>query len=193
MWTLRQEKLYAKQTKCKFWLKSVEFLVHVVSEKGISVDPSKVQAVKDWPIPKSVTEIRSFLGLAGYYQRLVQDFSRITGPLTKLTQKEEKYVWTTDCANAFKELKERLMTASILKMPDGIGGMVIYCNASGRGLGCVLIQYGHVIAYASRQLKPHAKNYTTHDLDLAAVIFALKIWRHYLLGDQVLIYTDTRA
>jgi len=147
------------------------------------VDPSKVQAVKDWPTPKSITEIRSFLWFAGYYRRFVQDFLRIAGPLTKLTQKGEKYVWTAEYVSAFEDLKNKLMTAPTLKMPDGTGGMVIYSDASGRGLGCVLMQHGHVIAYAPRQLKPHEKNYPTHDLELAAVIFALKICRHYLLGD----------
>jgi len=153
----------------------VAFLGHVVSREGISVDPSKVQTVKDWPTLKSAMEIRSFLGLPGYYQRFVQDFSRIAGPLTKLTQKGEKYVWTAKCASAFKDLKKRLMMAPILKMPDWNGGMVIYSDASRRGLGCVLMQHGHVIAYASRQLKPHEKNYPTHDLELAAVIFNIKI------------------
>ena len=103
----------------------------------------------------------------------MQDFSRIAGPLTKLTQKGEKYVWTSECANAFEDLKKRLMTAPILKMPNGTEGMVIYSDESGRGLGCVLMQHGHVIAYASKQLKPHKKNYPTHDLELAAV-FCLK-------------------
>ena len=140
------------------------FLGHVVLGKGILVDLSKVQAVKNWPTPKSVTEIRSFLGLAGYCRRFVQDFSRIARPLTKLTQKGEKYVWTLECASAFEELKNRLMKAPILKMLDGTGGMVIYSDALGRGLGCVLMQHGHVIAYASRRLKPHEKNYPTHDL-----------------------------
>ena len=139
LWTLRQEKLYAKRTKCKFWLKSVEFLGHVVSEKGISVDPSKVQAAKDWPISKSATEIRSFLGLARYYRRFVQDFSRIAELLTKLTQKGEKYVCTAECAGAFEELKNRLLTAPILKMPNGTRGMVIYSDTSERGLRCVLM------------------------------------------------------
>jgi len=100
--TFRREKLYAKLSKCEFWLKSVAFLGHIVSGEGITVDPSKVQTVKDWPIPKSATEIRSFLGLAGYYQRFVQDFSRITGPLTKFTQKGVKYVWTAECALLLK-------------------------------------------------------------------------------------------
>ena len=99
--------------------------------------------------------------------------SRIVGPLTKLTKKGVKYVWTTECATAFEELKNRLIMAPVLKIPDGTGGMVIYSDASGRGLGCVLMHHGHVIAYASRQLKRYEKNYPTHDLELAAVIFAL--------------------
>jgi len=123
----------------------------------------------------------------------VQDISKIARPLTKFTRKGKKYVWTAECATASEELKNRLILAPILKMPDGTGGMVVYSDASVRGLGCVLMQHGHVIAYASRQLKPHEKNYPTHGLELAAVIFALKIWRHYLLRDQVLIYTDHKS
>jgi len=153
--TLKQEKLYAKLSKSEFWLKSVAFLGHIASGEGISVDPSKVQAVKDWSVPKSVTEIRSFLGLTGYYRRFVHDFSKIVGPLTKLTGKGKKYVWTAECADVFEELKNKLISAPILEMPNGTGGMVIYSDASGQGLGCVLMQHGYVIAYMSRQLKPH--------------------------------------
>ena len=123
----------------------------------------------------------------------MQDFSKIVAPLTKLTRKGEKYIWTKECASAFEELKNKLISAPILKTLSGTGGMVVYNNASGKGLRCVLMQHGYVIAYASRQLKPHEKNYPTHDLELAAVIFALKIWRHYLLGDRVLIYTDHKS
>ena len=188
--TLRREKLYAKLSKCEFWMKSISYLGHVVSEEGISVDPNKVQAVKEWKAPRNVKEIKSFVGLAGYYRRFVKDFSKIAAPMTKLTRKGEKFVWTKECQEAFEELKNRLITAPILKTPTGTGNMALYCDASGKGLGCVLTQDGHVIAYASRQLRNHEKNYPTHDLELAAVIFALKIWRHYLLGDKVLIYTD---
>ena len=117
--TLRQEKLYAKLSKCEIWLKSVTFLGHIILGEGISVDLSKVQTIKDWPILKSAIVIRSFLGLAGYYRRFVQDFSRIAGPLTKLTRKGKKYVWRADCADAFEELKNRLIMTPILKMPDG--------------------------------------------------------------------------
>jgi len=129
--TFQQEKLYAKLSKHEFWLKTVAILGHIISGEGISVDPSKVQVVNAWPISNLATEIRSFLGLAGYYWRFVQDFSKIAGPITKLTRKGKKYVWTSECANAFEELKNKLISVPILKMPDGTGGMVIYSDASG--------------------------------------------------------------
>ncbi|KAJ6839083.1 uncharacterized protein M6B38_316420 [Iris pallida] len=191
--TLREEQLYAKLSKCEFWLDQIPFLGHIVSGEGISVDPKKVEAVKSWPTPKSVAEIRSFLGLAGYYRRFVENFSRIAEPLTRLTRKEEKFNWTEKCQAAFDELKERLITAPILALPSGSGGYEIYSDASGKGLGCVLMQHGRVIAYASRQLKTHERNYPTHDLELAAVVFALKLWRHYLYGERIKIYTDHKS
>ncbi|GJU41546.1 zinc finger, CCHC-type, retrotransposon gag domain protein [Tanacetum coccineum] len=121
--------------------------------------PSKVEAITKWPRPTTVTEVRSFLGLAGYYRRFVEGFSRLALPLTQLMRK---------------------VSAPILTLPSGSGGFQIYSDASKKGLGCVLMQHGKVIAYASRQLKPYEVNYPTHDLELAAVVFALKIWRHYL-------------
>jgi len=125
-------------------------LGHVVSKEGISVDPSKIQAVKDWLTLKSTTEIRSFIGLARYYRKFVHAFSKIAAPLTKLSRKGAKYVWTEECASAFEVLKNKLISAPILKTPSGTRGMVIYSDASGKGLRCVLMQHGHVVAYASR-------------------------------------------
>ncbi|KAJ6834065.1 uncharacterized protein M6B38_336600 [Iris pallida] len=147
--TLREEQLYAKLSKCEFWLDQIPFLGHIISGEGISVYPKKVKAVKSWPTPKSVAEIRSFLGLAGYYRRFVEFFSRIAEPLTRLTRKEEKFNWTEKCQRAFDELKERLISAPVLALPSGSGGYEIYSDASGKGLGCVLMQHGRVIAYAS--------------------------------------------
>ena len=170
--TLRGAQLYAKFSKCEFWLDSVTFLGHVVSKEGIRVDPKKVEAVLDWPRPTTVTEIRSFLGLAGYYRRFVQDFSRIAAPLTRLTQKNVRFVWDDACEESFQLLKERLTTAPVLTLPSGTEGYTVYCDASRVGLGCVLMQNGQVVAYASRQLKNHERNYPTHDLELAAVVFA---------------------
>ncbi|GKC17461.1 putative reverse transcriptase domain-containing protein [Tanacetum coccineum] len=146
---LKKEKLYAKFSKCKFWLKEVQFLRHVVNRDGIHVDPSK-----------------------------------IAKPLTLLTQKNKTYVWGDKQYEAFLLLKEKLCNAPVLALPDGPDDFVVYCDASKQGFGCVLMQWGKVIAYASRQLKKHENNYTTHDLELGAVVFALKIWRHYLYGTK---------
>ncbi|GKB79730.1 reverse transcriptase domain-containing protein [Tanacetum coccineum] len=190
---LKEEKLYAKFLKCEFWLKEVQFLGHVVNRNGIHVDPSKVESVKNWKTPESPTEIRSFLGLAGYYRRFIENFSKIAKPLTLLTQKNKVYVWGDKQEEAFHILKEKLCNAPVLALPDGPNDFVVYCDASNQGFGCVLMQRGKVIAYASRQLKIHEKNYTTHDLELGAVVFALKTWRHYLYGTKSVIYTDHKS
>ncbi|GJS74791.1 reverse transcriptase domain-containing protein [Tanacetum coccineum] len=190
---LKTEMLYAKFSKCEFWLKEVQFLGHVVNRDGIHVDPSKVESVKNWKTPESPTEIRSFLGLAGYYRRFIENFSKIAKPLTLLTQKNKAYVWGDKQEEAFQILKEKLCNAPVLALPDGPDDFVVYCDASKQGFGCVLMQQGKVIAYASRQLKIHENNYTTHDLELGAVVFALKIWRHYLYGTKSVIYTDHKS
>ncbi|GJR44130.1 reverse transcriptase domain-containing protein [Tanacetum coccineum] len=181
---LRKEKLYAKFSKCEFWLQEVHFLGHVVNQNGIHVDPSKIEAIKNWKTPTTPSEIRSFLGLAGYYRRFITNFSKIAKPLTSLTQKNQKYVWGVEQEEAFQTLKNNLCDAPILTLPDGVEDFVVYCDALNQGLGCVLMQRGKVIAYASRQLKIHEKNYTTHDLELGAVVFALEVLRNYL-GDRL--------
>ncbi|CAH1452087.1 unnamed protein product [Lactuca virosa] len=191
--TLRSEKLYAKFSKCEFWIRRVEFLGHVVSEEGIHVDPSKIKAIESWSAPKTPTEIRQFLGLAGYYRRFIQNFSRIAKPLTTLTQKGVAFDWEEKQEKAFQTLKRALCTAPILSLLEGKEDFVVYCDTSNQGLGCVLMQRGKVIAYASRQLKTHEVNYTTHDLELGAVVFALKIWRHYLYGTKSMIFTDHKS
>ncbi|GKF57690.1 putative reverse transcriptase domain-containing protein, partial [Tanacetum coccineum] len=132
----------------------------------IHVDPSKIEAVKNWKSPRTQTKVRSFLGLTGYYCRFIKNFSKMARSPTILTKKT---------------------------LPHRLKDFVVYCDASGIGLGCVLMQRGKVIAYASRQLKIHEKNYTTHDLELGAVMFALKIWRHYLHGIKSVIYTDHKS
>jgi hypothetical protein len=190
---LREKKLFAKLKKCEFWLEKVSFLGHVISGDGIEVDPSKIEAVVKWERPTNVHEIRSFLGLAGYYRRFVEGFSALSRPLTALTKKNTRYVWSDECEASFQELKRRLVTAPVLALPSDREGFVVYSDASHKGLGCVLMQQGKVIAYASRQLKNHERNYPTHDLELAAVVFALKIWRHYLYGSKCEIYTDHKS
>ncbi|WVZ82042.1 hypothetical protein U9M48_029354 [Paspalum notatum var. saurae] len=160
---LREHKLYAKFSKCAF----VGFR-GIFVEKGVAVDPSKVKDVLNWKQPKTVTEIRSFLGLAGYYRRFIKDFSKIAKPMTSLTKKNAKFVWGPKCEEGFRELKKLLTTAPVLAQPDVTEPFDVYCDASGRGLGCVLMQEGRVIAYASRQLRKHETNYPTHDPELAA-------------------------
>ncbi|KAM2439964.1 hypothetical protein PS1_021372 [Malus domestica] len=190
---LREHQLYAKFSKCQFWLNQVAFLGHVVSAQGIQVDPQKIAAVENWEQPRTVTEVRSFLGLAGYYRRFVQDFSMIALPLTKLTKKDVKFDWDENCEQSFQQLKYCLTHNPVLVLPDDSGNFEIYSDASLNGLGCVLMQHNRVIAYASRQLKIHERNYPTHDLELAAIVFALKIWRHYLYGEKCKIFTDHKS
>ncbi|GKE04985.1 putative reverse transcriptase domain-containing protein [Tanacetum coccineum] len=152
---LRKEKLYAKFSKCNFWISTVQFLRHVIDSRGIHVDPAKIKAVKDWASPTTPIEIRQFLGLAGYYRRFIE--------------------------------------APILALPEGNDNFVVYCDASLQGLGAVLMQREKVIVYASRQLKPHEENYTTHDLELGATVFTLKIWRHYLYGTKCTMFTNHKS
>src|SRR6187551_3465250 len=191
--TLRENQLYAKFSKCEFWLNQVSFLGHVVTDGGIAVDPSKVKDVLEWEPPTTVSEIRSFLGLARYYRRFIEGFSKIAKPLTSLLEKGKEFVWSEACQASFEELRRKLTTAPVLAMPDIHKNFDIYCDASRRGLGCVLMQEGRVIAYASRQLRKHELNYLTHDLELAAVVHALKIWRHYILGNRCELYTDHKS
>ncbi|KAD0325810.1 hypothetical protein E3N88_44451 [Mikania micrantha] len=162
---LRKEQLYAKFSKCEFWLKEVHFLGHVINKDGIHVDPAKIEAIKNWTTPSTPTEIRSFLGLAGYYRRFIANFSKIALPLTTLTQKSQAFIWGQKQEDAFQLLKQKLCNSPILSLPEGSDDFIVYCDASNLGLGCVLMQRDKVIAYASRQLKVHEKNYTTHDLN----------------------------
>ncbi|KAK1646968.1 hypothetical protein QYE76_064773 [Lolium multiflorum] len=181
---LREHQLYAKFSKCKFWLDSVEFLGHVITKEGIAVNPSKVQSVLEWKSPKNAKEIRGFLGMAGYYRRFIEGFSKIAGPMTKLLKKNTPFVWTDECETSFQTLKEKLTTAPVLAVPEPGKDYTVYCDASKNGLGCVLMQDRKVIAYGSRQLKPHEHNYPVHDLELAAVVYALKSWRQFLYGSK---------
>ncbi|GKA65734.1 putative reverse transcriptase domain-containing protein [Tanacetum coccineum] len=177
---LNKEELYAKFSKCEFWILKVQFLGHVIDSQGIHVDTAKIESIKDWASPKTPMEICQFLSLAGYYRRFIEGFSKIAKSMTKLTQKKVKFDWGDKQEAAFQLLKEKLCSAPILDLPEGAENFIIYCDASHKGLGVVLMQNEKVIAYASRQLKIHEKNYATYDLELGAVVFALKLWRHYL-------------
>jgi hypothetical protein len=188
----REHQLYAKFSKCAFWLKEVPFLGHVISAEGISIDPSKVQEVLDWKSLKLVTQIHSFLGLVGYYHRFIPNFSKIAKRMTKLLEKDAKFKWSEECEEAFLTLKKLVTIAPVLAQPNIEKPFDVYCDASSTDIG-VLMQDGHAIAYASRQLRRHEKHYPTHGLELLVVVHALKVWRHYLFGNLVHIYTDHKS
>jgi hypothetical protein len=190
---LREHQLYAKFSKCAFRLEEIQFLGHVLSANGIAVDPSNVKDILEWKPPTTIHQVRSFLGLAGYCRRFIPDFSKIVKPITSLLKNDTKFNWSSRCNEAFEQLKVLLTTAPVLAQPDIEKPFDVYCDASGSGLGCVLMQEGRVIAYASRQLRRHEEHYPTHDLELAAVVHALKIWRHYLLGNTFHLYTDHKS
>jgi hypothetical protein len=154
------------------------------------MDPAKVEAIKEWPAPTNVTEVRSFMGLAGYYRWFVEGFLKIAGPIRELQKKNKKFVWTEKCAEAFRRLKELLKTTPILKVPDMDVDFLVCTDASQEGLGGVLMQDGRVITYISRKLRRHEENYATHDLELLAIVYALKVWRHYLVGRKFELKTD---
>ena len=164
-----------------------------MSTNGIYMDPQKVEAVANWEQPTTVTEVRSFLGLARYYRKLIEGFLRIAGPLHGLTRKGVKFEWTDRCEGSFQTLKERLTSTPILTLLEGNEGFEVYSDASYQGLGCVLMQHKRVVAYALRHLKKDDLNYPTHDLELGAIIFTLKTWRHYLYGPTCQIFTDHKS
>ena len=164
-----------------------------MSASGVSVDLEKVEAVISWERPKLVFEIRSFLGFARYYRRFIKDFSRLAAPMTKLTWKEVKFKWNDLCERAFHELKMRLTSSPILIILKRGQRHTVFYGASKDEMGCVLMQSGRVIAYGSRQLKNHERNYPTHDMELVAIVFALKIWCHYLYGEQFEVFSDNKS
>jgi hypothetical protein len=147
---LRDNQLYAKYSKCEFWIDEVSFLGHIISNGGISVDPAKVKEIMAWSVSTIVIEIQSFLGLVGYYRRFIEGFSKIAEPMTLLLEKGREFKSDESCQDSFDQLKKTLMSPPVLVMPDLQKVFDIYCDACSQGLGCVLMQEGHVIAYVSR-------------------------------------------
>src|SRR5579862_2053997 len=183
---LHENMLYCKLSKCEFFKDSVEYLGHVISDQGIQVDPQKIKSIKEWPAPTNITELRSFLGLTGYYRHFVQNYSGIAKPLTDLLKKDQAYEWTSTCQDAFQELKQRLMTTPILRNPDINLKFTLTTDASNFAIGAVLSQDDgqgpRPIAFESRKLSPAEKNYAIHEKELLAIVHVFKTWRHYLKG-----------
>ena len=196
---LLENNLYAKLEKCEFDKDHVEFLGHVLSGKGVSTDPKKVQSIKDWPIPTCMKDVQRFVGLCNYYRRFIQNFAQIARPLHNLTKKNVKFNWTEACQKAFEELKNRLISTPILMHPDPEKQYILECDASNYAIGAILSQYDnekrlHPVAYYSRSLLNAEINYSITDKELLAIKDAFSTWRHLLLGakHKVLVYTDHR-
>ena len=194
---LRQHKLYAKESKCEFFRSSISFLGHVVSRDGLSMEPIKVQAIVDWPTLTNISEVKSFLGLAGYYRKFVRHFSHICSPLSQLLHKDTKWHWDHDQQQAFERLKQAVSTAPVLVLPDEHLPFVIRTDASGFAVGGELLQdQGHgvqPIAYMSKKMLPAEKNYPVHEQELLAIICALREWRHYVYGKEFKVITDHQS
>jgi hypothetical protein len=182
--------VFSKLSKCSFFQNRIHYLGHIISEEGIAVDPEKIEVVKGWATPKNVTRVRSSMGLDGYCRKFIAGFSRIAHRITSLQRKGVKFQWTEECEKSFQQLKQLLTSAPILKIADPDEEFVVCTDACKEGLGGVLSQNGLVICFESRKLKENEKLYATYDLELAAIVHALKKWRHYLMGKRFELRTD---
>src|ERR1700749_2529932 len=194
---LRENQLYAKLSKCDFFKEEISFLGHVINRAGVKMEPSKVDAVMQWAQPKNVHEVRSFLGLAGYYRRFVKEFRKIAAPLTDLLHKDHKFEWASSQEQAFNKLKQAVCSAPILLIPDANLPYAVISDASGFAIGAALCQdHGKGLqpcAYLSRKMNDHERNYPVHEQELLAIVHALREWRHYLLGNRFTVVTDHRS
>ena len=190
--TLRKESLYGNLKKCSFFTDRVIFLGFIVSSEGVSADPQKVQAIVEWPEPRNIHEIRSFHGLASFYRRFIKGFSTIMSPITDC-MKQGEFVWTKAAAKAFNEVKQKMIEAPVMRLPNFTKPFEVECDASGIGIGGVLSQERHPIAYFSEKLNDAKQKYSTYDKEFYAIIQALWHWRHYLLSQEFVIYSDHEA
>nr|KYP35812.1 Retrovirus-related Pol polyprotein from transposon 17.6 [Cajanus cajan] len=187
--TLRNNYLFARRSKCYFAVNRVEYLGHFISGEGVATDPSKIEAMTKWPLPQTIKQLRGFLGLAGYYRRFVKGYGVIAKPLTDMLKKDN-FRWTQDAKLAFQKLKELLSNTPILALPDFSKVFVVEVDASGGGIGAVLMQDHHPIFYISRILNLQQQSLSTYEKELLAVVFAIQRWRHYLLNRHFIIKTD---
>lgn len=190
---LQNNQLYVKLKKCSFAKQELSYLGHVISLSGVSTDPKKIKIIADWPPPQNVKELRSFLGMAGYYRKYVKNFGIISKPLTNLLKKGEIYIWTSKAATSFDTLKNALMTVPVLALPDFSKPFELETDASDKGIGAVLQQEGHPIAFVSRALGPKAQGLSTYEKECFAILLAVDYWRPYLQHSEFIIKTDPKS
>ncbi|CAI7733474.1 unnamed protein product [Closterium sp. NIES-53] len=187
---LREHKFFAWLWKCHFYKRELEYLGHLVGNDGLKVDPKKLAAVQQWPVPQDVGQVRSFLGLANYFRRFLENYSSVVAPLTALTRKGNAWQWTDQCQKAFEEVKTMLTNAPVLALPDPSKPYEAVTDASTVGIGSILLQEGRPVAFESRKLSPAEQRYTTSEQELLAIVHALRTWRCYLEGVDFVVTTD---
>lgn len=189
---LNDHHLFAKLSKCEFGCLTLGYLGHIISDDGVTVDSDKIQAIWDWPLPSSVKALRGFLGLCGYYRRFVSRYASLAAPLTELLRKDA-FVWTPIATEAFRKLQQALMSTPVLQLPNFTKQFIVQTDASGDGIGAVLLQQGHPLAYFSKQLSPRQQAASTYAREMLAIIEAIKKWRQYLLGRRFTVQTDHKS
>ncbi|CAA0828550.1 Uncharacterized mitochondrial protein AtMg00860 [Striga hermonthica] len=189
---LRKHKLYAKESKCSFGQTKVEYLGYIITKEGVSTDPSKVESMVKWPIPKTLKKLRGFLGLTGYYRKFVKNYGLVSKPLTNLLRKDG-FKWSQEAEEAFHHLKQSMSTTPVLALPDFTLPFEIETDASGVGVGAVLMQKGRPIAYMSKALCARNQCLSIYEKEFLAVLMAIQRWRHYLQGHKFIIKTDQQA
>jgi hypothetical protein len=181
---LKEHHIYAKLSKYSFYQRQIHCLGHIISKEGIVIDLENIKTIEEMPTPRNVAEVRSSMGLEGYYRIFIGGLSHISHPITSLKNKGARLEWTSVCARSFQHLKSLLTSAPILRIVDSDADFIVCTNACKEGLGGVLSHNGHVVCYKSRKLKEHERLYATHDLELAAIANSLKMWQHYLMGKR---------
>jgi hypothetical protein len=190
---LSQDQWLVKLSKCSFAKQSINYLGHVVSAAGVSTDPTKIAAVQAWPTPTDVKQLRSFLGLTGYYRKFVQHYAVIARPLTDLLKKGTLFIWTLNHTTAFNTLKQALTEAPVLALPDFSKPFQLQTDASDTGVGAVLLQNGHPLAFVSKSLGPKTRGLSTYEKEYLAILIAVDQWRSYLQHAEFTIFTDQRS